>query len=257
MKAIKHFFVGLYKLFEGIKVLKQEKKYWKYAKISMLLNIIFYIIIFFLLFHYLLPFLNSLFPHSDNHYLSALFSVLEWIINILIIITALFLSGLFFNTVFFAITSPYLDGLSILAEKERYGYKMIEGKGIKHAVHGYYMSIWNGIWLNFLTIFWVIVLFPLNFIIPVVGFLPGTLTGAYFLGMSFLIYSAEHRRLTRMEFKKTISGKRMYILGFGIAVYLTLLIPFAAALIIPGGVLGGTMLFNECFDNRKALQSPN
>jgi CysZ protein len=249
MTAIRHFFIGIHKVFEGITVLKQERKYWKYAKVSMMLNIIFYIIIFYFLFQFLLPFLDSIFPTSANGYLSAIFSVIKWILNFLIIITTLFVSALLFNTIFFAITSPYLDGLSILAEREIYGFIPAQGKGIKHAIHGYYMSVWNGIWLNFLTIFWVVVLFPLNFIIPIFGFLPGTLTGAYFLGMSFLIYSAEHRKMTRLEFKEKINGKRMYLLGFGLMTYIILLIPFAAAILIPGGVLGGTMLYNEYFDN--------
>ena len=255
MTAIKHFFIGMHKLFEGIKVLKQEHKYWKYAKVSMMLNIIFYIIIFFLLFRYLLPMLDSFFPATANSYLSAIFSIFKWFLNFIIIVTTLFLSALLFNTVFFAITSPYLDGLSSLVEKDIYGFIPTQGKGIKHTVHSYYMSVWNGIWLNFLTIFWVIILFPLNFIIPVFGFLPGTLTGSYFLGMSFLIYSAEHRRLTRQEFKEKINGKRMYILGFGFIAYIILLIPFAAAILIPGGVLGATMLYNEYFDNEECIHS--
>ena len=252
MTAFKQFFIGIHKVFEGIKVLKQDHRYWKYAKVSMMLNIIFYILLFFLLFKYLLPFLDSFFPATVNAYFSTILSVIKWILNFLIVITTLFVSALLFNTVFFAITSPYLDGLSTLAEKDIYGFIPEHGKGIKHTIHGYYMSVWNGIWLNFLTIFWVIILFPLNFIIPVFGFLPGMLTGAYFLGMSFLIYSVEHRRLTRLEFKERISGKRMYILGFGLMTYIILLIPFAAAILIPGGILGGTMLYNEHFNEDKA-----
>lgn len=244
-----NFFTGVNKVFEGLKVLKQNHQYWRYAKVSIILNIVFYAILFFLLFHYLIPYLDSLFPGSANNYLSALISIIKWIINILIVVTILFLSALFFNTIFFAITSPYLDGLSLLAEKEIYNF-IPHGKGVKHAIRGYYISIWNGIWLNFLTIFWVIILFPFNFIFPILGFLPGTLAGAYFLGMSFLIYSAEHRMLSRKDFQKIIKGKRMSILGFGLIVYIILLIPFTAAILIPAAVLGGTMLYNEHFDKQ-------
>ncbi|MCF7790918.1 MAG: EI24 domain-containing protein [Victivallales bacterium] len=251
---MKQLITGLLKFFKGTKILLQNKQYWKYAKVSLFLNIIFYIIIFFFLFRYFLPYLDSFLPDSGNVYFSTIFFALIWIFNFVIVITVLLIAALLFNTVFFAITSPYLDGLSVQVEKEVYGFVQIQGKGIKHAIRGYYMSVWNGIWLNFLTVFWVTVLFPLNFIIPVFGYLPGTLSGAYFLGMSFLIYSVEHRMLKRKEFKKVIKGRRLYILGFGLAAYTVLLIPFAAAIFIPGGVLGGTILYNEYFstdDNRK------
>ncbi len=231
--------------FEGVKILFSKTKYLKYAWISALLNLLLYAFILYILFYFFFPWVNSWFPaHTTSGFLSFLYHFFEYIIKIIISLTLLVISVLLFNTIFFAISAPYLDGLSQAIEKDFFGFAP-GSSGISSFAKSCYISIKNGIRLNLLTIFWAVLLFPLNFIIPIVGFLPGMLVGSYFIGLSFIIFSAEHRMLDKKEFKKKLSGNRIGVLGFGLIMYLILFIPFSAVIFIPGAVIGGALLYNE------------
>lgn len=245
MKLFSSFFSGMTLPFEGVRILFSKGKYLKYAWVSALLNTILYAMLIYLLSHFIFPWVNSWFPaHTVSGYLSFLYQSLEYIIKTIISLTFLVIFVLLFNTVFFAISAPYLDGLALAVEKDFFGFSS-GSSGITDFAKSCFISIKNGIRLNLLTIFWAIVLFPLNFIIPIVGFLPGMIVGSYFLGLSFIIFSVEHRRLNKTEFKKRLSGNRIGVLGFGLTMYLILFIPFSAIIFIPGGIIGGALLYNE------------
>ena len=245
MKIFSNLFAGTALPFKALKFLFKQPGYWKHALIPMLLNAALYVLLFYLLFHFVLPWVNSWFPtHSHSTFMSYLYGFCNFVVKFLITVTYFLVFVLTFNTMFFAITAPFLDGLSLKIEKDVYDYVPPKA-GIKGAVTGSYISIKNGIWLTVATLFWTLLLFPLNFVIPVVGFLPGMLAASYFLGLSFIIYSAEHRRITKRELKEAIKGNRFCILGFGLSMYCILLVPFAAIIFIPTAVVAGTMLYNE------------
>ncbi len=245
MKSSIAFFYGMKTPFEGVKILFSKAKYLKYAWVSALLNAVLYAFILYLLFYHVFPWVNSWFPaHTASGWLSFLYHSIEYIIKTIISLTFLVISVILFNTVFFALSAPYLDGLSLAVEKDYFGFT--PGlSGVSGFAKACYVSIKNGIRLNILTIFWAVILFPLNFIIPVVGFLPGMLVGSYFLGLSFIIFSAEHRLLGKKELKDRLSGNRLGVLGLGLMMYLILFIPFSAIFFIPGAVIGGALLYNE------------
>lgn len=245
MKMFSSFFVGLRLPFKGLRILFKHPKYWKYASFSMVLNTLLYVLMFYLLFHFVLPWVNSWLPASSTyHVLVYLYAFIRFVIKFMVVVTFFLLFILFFNTIFFTVASPFLDGLSLKVEKEIYNYIPAKA-GLKTAIKGCYVSIENGVWLTVASLFWTIVLFPLNLIIPVVGFVPGMLAGGYLLGLSFIIYSVEHRRITKKEFKKALKGNRTLILGLGLAMYWVLFIPFTAIFFIPSAVIAGTILYNE------------
>jgi CysZ protein len=245
VKIISSLFIGIALPFRALKFLFKEKGYWKHALVSMILNTVIYVLLFYLLFSFVLPLINSWFPaHTANVFMSYLYAFCDFIVKFLAIITFFLLFVLVFNTIFFAVAAPFLDGLSLKIEKNVYAY-IPPKAGIKGIVTGSYISIKNGIWLTVASLFWTLILFPLNFIIPVIGFIPGMLVGSYFLGLSFIIYSAEHRRITKRELKDALKGSRSCILGFGLSMYWILFVPFTAILFIPAAVAAGTMLYNE------------
>lgn len=239
-------FVSAMKLpFEGVNIILGRARYMRFAWFSALLNLLLYAFILYVLFYFVFPWVNSWFPaHTVSGFMSFLYHALEYIIKTVITLTLLVISIILFNTVFFAISAPYLDGLSLAIEKDFFGF-IPDSSGITGFAKSCYISIKNGIRLNVLTIFWAVILFPLNFIIPIIGFLPGMLISSYFLGLSFIIFSSEHRFLSGKEFKEKLSGHRLGVLGFGLIMYLVLFIPFTAILFIPGGIVGGTLLYNE------------
>ena len=241
-------FIGIALPFRALRFMFKQPGYWKYALVSMILNTVLYILLFYLLFYFVLPWVNSWFPaHTANTFMSYLYAFCDFILKSLAVVTFFLLFVLAFNTIFFAIAAPFLDGLSLKIEKNVYGYIPAKA-GIKGVVTGSYISIKNGIWLTVATLFWTLLLFPLNFIIPVIGFVPGMLVGSYFLGLSFIIYSAEHRRITKVELKNALRGNRTFILGLGLSMYWILFVPFTAIFFIPAAVAGGTMLYNEHCD---------
>ncbi len=245
MKFISNLVLGIALPFRALRFLFQKPKYWRYATVSIILNIILYVLMFYLLFAFVLPWVNSWFPgHSANEFMAYIYAFVDFIVKFLIVITFFLIFVLVFNTIFFAVAAPFLDNLSLKIEENIYEFKPKKA-GLKGLVKGSVISIKNGIWLTVASMIWTIILFPLNFMIPVVGFIPGMLVGAYFLGLSFIIYSAEHRMITKKELKEKIRGSRSYILGFGLSMYWILFVPFTAIFFIPAAVVGGTMLYNE------------
>lgn len=231
--------------FEGLKILFSSSRYFRYAWFSFLLNLVLYLLLIYVLYHFFFPWIDALFPsHSHYGFLSFIYKATEYIIKIIVSLFLLVLSLIFFNTLFFAVSAPYLDGLSLQVEKDFFGFTPAQ-EGIKGLAKSYMISIRNSIRLNFLTLFWGIILFPLNFLLPFVGFLPGMLVSSYFLGLSFVILPAEHRLLDKSAFGSKLSGKRLKVLIFGLAIYIILLVPFTALLFIPSAIIGGTLLYNQ------------
>ncbi|HBM15601.1 MAG TPA: hypothetical protein DD381_04540 [Lentisphaeria bacterium] len=234
--------------FTGVRILFRRIGYFRYAWFSALLNLALYIFLVYFLFHFVFPWIDSMFgSHPDSGFLIYLYKTLEYIIKIIISLSVLVISVILFNTIFFSISAPYLDGLSLAIEKDFFGF-VPEAAGISGFAKSCLMSIKNGIRLNILTLFWAIVLFPLNFIIPLVGFLPGMLVSSYFLGLSFIIFCPEHRLMNKKEFNKKLSGNRLKVLAFGFVIYLVLFIPFTAIIFIPGAIIGATILYNQEFE---------
>jgi CysZ protein len=250
MKLAQDFVSGMGKPFEGVKILFGNSKYFKYVWVSALLNMILYLLVLYLIFYFIFPWINSLFSaYVSSGFLSFIYSTIECLMKILIFLTLLVLFVLLFNIIFFAISAPYLDGLSTAIEKDFFGFTS-PSSGIKSFPKACYISIRNGMRLNFLALLWTILLFPLNFMIPIFGFLPGMLVSSYFLGLSFLIFCAEHRFLNKKEFSSKLNGHRATVFGFGLTMYGILFIPFSAAIFIPGGVIGATLLYNDKIEQK-------
>lgn len=233
--------------FLGIKLLFTRKGYLKYAWVSSLLNAAFYALALYLLFRHIFPWIDSLFPvtaHTGFFYY--LYASLEYLIKIIISLSFLVISILFFNTIFFSICAPYLDSLSLAIEKDFFSFT--PANGVKNLTRSILISMKNAFRLNLSATIWALLLFPLNFIIPLLGFLPGMIAASYFLGLSFVIFSSEHRLENKKAFQNKLSGNRLKVLAFGLVIYIILFVPFTAILFIPGAIIGGTFLYNTFMD---------
>ena len=94
---------------------------------------------------------------------------------------------------------------------------------------------------------WLIPLFALSVIVPVVGHLVYVFFGGYFLakytGMDYIDWCAARRGWPwkeRLTFART---HRFALAGFGTAVILSLMVPLLFVVVWPGAVAGGTVLF--------------
>lgn len=247
MNHARDFFRGAAFPFKASRLFLTNPKYWRYAAVPMLLSLAVYVAVMAALFIWVLPALNQLLPahQADGGWLHYLYGALAVLVNALAVIVYLAVFVFTFAPLYFSVASPFLDAMVLRLEGERYGFAMDESGGLRRLFSDGMMSMKNSVWLASLSLFWALLLFPLNFMIPVVGFVPGMLVGAHFLGLSFLVYSVEHRRMARADYTRLFRSRRSLLLGFSLVVYGGLLIPFFAVFFMPVAAVAGAMLFNE------------
>ncbi|MCP3965928.1 MAG: hypothetical protein GY750_10190 [Lentisphaerae bacterium] len=243
---IKDILTGAKTFFHGVKLFYGNYRYWHYAIIPMLIIIALYSIGIWAYFQFLNPWLLSFLPDPAAHaeWLKFFIYPLRWLTA-----TAAFLVGFSIllmgvTTIYTALSSPFFDTMVAKLEAKEFKYDYKEPKGWKFVVCTTH-SIYDGIVLNIITILWTLLLLPVSIFIPVVGPILYALIVGYFFALSFLVYSAEHRKIRRKEYKVHLRGNRMKVLGFGLAAYVFSLIPLAMILLLPAAVAGGTVLFNE------------
>ena len=103
-------------------------------------------------------------------------------------------------------------------------------------------AIWEGLKLVTLQIIVLIVGGLLSFILPVVGHLLWLATIIVLCGMDFLDVPLSARGLTLREKLNLLWKYKFMAFGFGLAGYLTLLVPVVNLLSLPVGVIGATLL---------------
>ena len=94
---------------------------------------------------------------------------------------------------------------------------------------------------------WLVPLFVLSFIVPVVGHFVYVFFGGYFLtkytGMDYIDWCAARRGWTWKERLAFARKHRFALAGFGSAVALSFMVPLLFVVVWPGAVAGGTLLF--------------
>lgn len=98
-----------------------------------------------------------------------------------------------------------------------------------------------------LKMLWLVPLFLVSLVVPVIGQLLFAVVGGYFVckytGMDYVDWCAARRALTwkdRLAFGK---ANRLALCGLGAGVVVSLLVPFLFVVVWPGAVVGGTILF--------------
>lgn len=86
-------------------------------------------------------------------------------------------------------------------------------------------------------------------IVPVVGQIAGIVVGALVGGRTLALelsgFAGDARGLTLRERRRLLASRRSLSLGFGVAVYLTFLIPGGAVVTTPAATAGATLLLRE------------
>ena len=98
-----------------------------------------------------------------------------------------------------------------------------------------------------IKLMWLLPLFILSFIVPVVGHFVYIFFGGYFLckytGMDYIDWCAARREWSWKERLAFARRHRFAVAGFGSAVVLSLMVPFLFVVVWPAAVAGGTILF--------------
>ena len=252
MKKTKHFSIGVKALFSGFKLFLTKPCYWHYVIWPLLFSIVLYITGFYLYFAYLHPFLMGFVPEPVEYsqWWSWAIYPLRWLLNISIFLCGIMITLLTVTMVYSTFAAPFFDRMTLSMEKDCFAFEAPELHG-KEAVLYFGSSILNALLLNLQTLFWAVILFPLSFLIPYGGTIIYCLVVSYFLGLSFLQYSVEHRAMSRAEFKESLKGNRLKVLGFGVTAYFLLYVPLLAIPLLPIAVSGGVILFNRDFEEQE------
>jgi CysZ protein len=111
-------------------------------------------------------------------------------------------------------------------------------------------SIADSLRLLLVTILFGIPLFIAGFI-PIVGEtlvpIAGAFVGGWVLALELSSVPFERRGLRYVDRRRVLGGRRSMALGFGVATFVSFLIPFGAILVMPAAVAGSTLLCRRLF----------
>ncbi len=245
---------GFFAPFKGLIFLKRERALWKYVVIPLVINVFVFVglgILFLLLFPELVA---LILPEGDAWYWTILRAVL-WIIGSFLVVILFLVS---FTAVGTAIASPFNEALSERVERMVGGWKSEAGEGLwdqaKRSARSAIESIKH-----------VAVYLGGSFIIGLSGLIPavgtfvsmvlGTLWTFLFLAMEFGdYYLARHWLAFRTRWRMVLA-ERWSSLGFGAGCAALFMIPFLNLLLMPGAVVGGTLLWMELKPPNRDLPS--
>ena len=180
-------------------------------------------------------------------------TVVRAVASLALLAAALLVFVYTFTTITLAVGSPFYERISREVEA-RLG-------GIDSAVE---LSFWRGAGRGLVdalrilatTLLVAIVLLVLGFI-PLIGqtVVPvlGAVAGGWFLALELTGFSFEARGFTGTAKRRALTTDRAQTLGFGMVTYLVFFVPFAAVVIMPAAVAGGTMLARRAADTPLAV----
>ncbi len=237
---------GLTLPFRGARFLLANKGVKRYAVLPLIANVILYgialsVFIYFLwnwnIYEVTWDFLGPV-----GRWLSYVVNWMGWLIKFVIAMVALAAAFFTFTAVGMALASPLNDMLSEKTEAMIVGGVERVDLPFRFTVRAALLSFGDSLWNLVKQLFYTIIVLPFLFI-PVVGFIPLFLVGGYFAGFGFLD-SSMARNFLRPRHKMLLAGDRFWeILGFGACMQALFAVPFVGMLLMPVGVVAGTILY--------------
>lgn len=252
------FMEGMRLPFQSFRFLLRHRTLWPYALLPLIINIVLITGIVVALIFWAFPYLNpaEMVPawmgetiHAGVEYMAYFFGIL----------LSLLIGYVSFSTIGLIVASPFND---MLSEKTEI---LLIGQGDPNMPWKTWMAetmrtLAGSIGL--LCLQWGITLCLLPFLlIPVLG--AGLLFGVngYFTGREFLDIPMARHYFRKAHRRAGLCGVRWRVTGFGVGMLLLMLIPGCVLIMLPVGVVGGTLLYVEIpwrahFD-AKALSYPH
>lgn len=238
----KDFFKGAAFVSQGLSAFYSNRYLWKYAALPMGLLIIVYVS-----FVQLLIWSGGLLTDKVEQ-LSA--SLPSWISFILVLLTGVLIGVAAFLLILSTAAALYemfgslfFDSMVEKFEKEKYRYFAPKATGKQTWLFfrdGFVWGVGTGILF--------LLLFILGFFLPIVGQIILICVIGYRLAVACLLSTAFNHRLGLQGLKRLVSGRTALVAGYGIAAYLLMMIPFLAILVLPGIIIGGTLLYHSAWD---------
>ncbi|MBX9425360.1 MULTISPECIES: EI24 domain-containing protein [Streptomyces] len=183
-------------------------------------------------------------PFADD-WSSPWLGALRGTLTALVFVFGLFLAVVTFTAVTLLIGQPFYESLSEAVDRSEGGEVPESG-----------LPLWRELWISardslrvlVRVAFFGILLFACGFI-PVVGqtVVPalGFCVSGFFLTQELTSVALQRRGVEFKERLGLLRGRRTVVLGFGVPLTLSFLVPFVAVLLMPGAVAGATLMARD------------
>ena len=230
----------------GLRFLFANRGLKRYAVLPLILNVVFYgmaiVVFMYFLWRWEFTLVEWDFLGPVGRWLSAAVNWMGWLLKVPIGMAALAAAFFTFTGVGMALASPLNDILSEKVEMTYIGGYTKMSLPFRFTTKAAFLSIGDSLRNLVKQLACTVAALPF-LLIPVVGFLPLFLVGAYFAGFGF-VDTAMARNFLRPKHKKLLVGKDFWeIIGFGSAMQAVFAIPFLGMLLMPVGVAAGTLLY--------------
>ena len=247
---------GFQLAFQGVSFLGRHRVLWKWALLPAIVNIVVFAVAFalFLAFYPDLYTLATGFLYLDAPQTwyawlwVAPLRLLAWFIGLLLLVTALVILYFVFLILGTMIAAPFLDILAQRVEALVTGQALQGQTSLLDAVRSIGFSIIEELRKLgfFLAVQITLLLLGLIPVLTPFTVLAATLFTMFFLPLEYASFAMDHRQLRFRQRRALIWQHRWLMFGFGIAAFLTLLIPLLNFICLPALVVGGTLLIVEC-----------
>jgi CysZ protein len=239
--------------FQSVPFLFQHRALWKWALLPALVNVVVFAAAFavFLwaypsIYDLVTSFLQVESPATWYGWLwIAPLRALAWIIGVLLILASIAILYLVFLLLGTIIASPFLDVLAQRVEEVA-----------THQIAEERLTL-GGVWRSFFVSMVAELrragfFFAVQIALLLLGFIPllapltvgaATLFTVLFLPLQYAGFTMDHRLLTFAQRRRLVWQHRWIMLGFGVAAFLTLLVPLLNFICLPILVVAGTRLF--------------
>lgn len=166
---------------------------------------------------------------------------LAWLVAIPVFLALAYFT---FTTVGMVVAAPFHDALSERVEKAMKGSRGSGARGVPafvgSATRGVGFALRTLLW----QLVWIVITLPF-LLVPGVGFLPMFAVVAWFSGLGFVDVPLARYDFRLRHRRAFIRRHRAAIFGLGVVMEILFLVPFLGLLLLPLGVIGGTLLFVE------------
>ncbi len=237
---------GLALPFRGAGFLFRHRGVKRYAILPLILNVLLYALALAVFFHFLWNWnvgtVDWQFWGPVGGWLAAAVNWLGWLVKLVVAMLALGASFFTFTGVGMVLASPLNDILSEKVELVVTGQESKLSLPLRFTTSAALLSVYDSLRNLVKQLLFTLLALPF-LLIPLIGFVPLFLVGGYFAGFGF-IDSAMARNFLRPRHKRLLADKRFWeVIGFGVAMQACFAIPFVGMLLMPVGVVSGTLVY--------------
>ena len=235
------FFKGAFCVFRGIACFYKDRSLWKYALKAWGIILIVYIAVLRLIFYLagvLANYWNARladYPVFLQKLLSGSLTFAALLFSVLLILTTV-------STFFEATGAFFFDALTEDFEKKNY-HTVFKKIPFKTQLSFVFQAAAYG----FNTFILLLLLLIGGLFLPLAGQVLLVILMGVRMGYSLVFSPGFLRGQSTEETIAFFRSKRLALAGFGICVYLLFLLPFSLPFLLPGAVLGGSILYNRDF----------